>query len=255
MRSHLPRGVRRFSLLSGIALCAGLGGAIAVAQASDNTIKQTLNSFAPKIVQDESAVTQGLKGYPTGNFMQLTRALQHEVGDLRTLKSRVSHESPSTASGATAKKEIIQGLGLIASAYGTLRDDVLAASGGPVPVAQVTAAVTTDKKGRKKLLTGLNLLGAQSTPSPTTTTTTTTTTIPESQTEARVGEAGKSSASAPVTRGASRGFSPRPPRAPEWRPRHVCRLRIASVSHVASSDQEATGVSGRTTNFERPAST
>jgi hypothetical protein len=63
------------------------------------------------------------------------------------------------------------------------------------------------------------------------------------------------SASAPVTRGASRGFSPRPPRAPEWRPRHVCRLRIASVSHVASSDQEATGVSGRTTNFERPAST
>ena len=166
----MPRGVRRFSLLSGVALCAGLGGAIAVAQASDNTLKQTLNSFAPKIVKDESAVTNGLEGYPKGKVMPLTRALQHEVGDLRTLKSRVSHESASTASGATAKKEIIQGLGLIASAYGTLRDDVLAASGGPVPAAQVTAAVNTDRKGRKKLLAGLNLLGAQSTPNPTTTT-------------------------------------------------------------------------------------
>ncbi len=172
----MPRGVRRFSLLSGVALCAGLGGAIAVAQASDNTLKQTLNSFAPKIVKDESAVTNGLEGYPKGKVMPLTRALQHEVGDLRTLKSRVSHESASTASGATAKKEIIQGLGLIASAYGTLRDDVLAASGGPVPAAQVTAAVNTDEKGRKKFLAGLNLLGAQSTPNPTTTTTPATTT-------------------------------------------------------------------------------
>jgi hypothetical protein len=177
-RSQVPRGVRRFSLLSGVALCAGLGGAIAVAQASDNTLKQTLNSFAPKIVKDESAVTNGLEEYPKGKVMPLTRALQHEVGDLRTLKSRVSHESASTASGATAKKEIIQGLGLIASAYGTLRDDVLAAGGGPVPAAQVTAAVNTDKKGRKKLLAGLNLLGAQSTPSPTPTTPTPTTPTP-----------------------------------------------------------------------------
>jgi hypothetical protein len=175
-RSHVPRRVRRFSLLSAVALCAGLGGAIAVAQASDNTLKQTLNSFAPKIVEDESAVTKGLNGYPNGKVMPLTHALQHEVGDLRTLKSRVSLESASSASGATAKKEIIQGLGLIASAYGTLRDDVLAASGGPVPVAQVTAAVNTDKKGRKKFLSGLKLLAAQSTPNPTTTTTTPTTT-------------------------------------------------------------------------------
>ena len=172
----MPRGVRRFSLLSGVVLCAGLGGAIAVAQASDNTLKQTLNSFAPKIVKDERAVTKGLQEYPQDKVMPLTGALQHEVGDLRTLKSRVSHESASTASGATAKKEIIQGLGLIASAYGTLRDDVLAASGGPVPVAQVTAAVNTDKKGRKKLLAGLNLLGVQSTPNPTTPTTPTPTT-------------------------------------------------------------------------------
>ena len=34
----------------GLALCVALGGAIAVAQASDNAIKQTLNSFGPKIL-------------------------------------------------------------------------------------------------------------------------------------------------------------------------------------------------------------
>ena len=156
----MPRGVRRFSLLSGVALCAVLGGPIAAAQASDNTLKQTLNNFAPKIVKDENAVTKGLHEYPQGKVRPLTRALKHEVGDLHTLKSRLSHESASTASGAKAKKDIIKGLGLIASAYGTLRKDVLAANGGPVPAAQVTAAVNTDKKGRKKFLAGLKLLGA-----------------------------------------------------------------------------------------------
>ncbi|MGH2887876.1 MAG: hypothetical protein ACRDPA_35125 [Solirubrobacteraceae bacterium] len=154
----MPRGIRRFPLLSGVALFAILGGPVAVAQASDNTIKQTLNSFAPKIVKDESAVTNGLKGYPKGKVRPLTRALKHEVGDLHTLKSKLSHESASTATGARAKKDIIKGLSLIATAYGNLRKDVLAANGGPVPAAQVNAAVGTDKKGRKKFLAGLNLL-------------------------------------------------------------------------------------------------
>ena len=156
----MPRGVRRFSLLSGVALCAILGGPIAVAQASDNTIKNTLNSFATKIKKDENAVKSGLKGYPKGRVRPLTHALKHEVGDLHALKSRLSHESASSSAGAKAKTDIIKGLGLIASAYGTLRKDVLAANGGPVPAAQVNAAVNTDKKGRKKFLAGLKLLGA-----------------------------------------------------------------------------------------------
>jgi hypothetical protein len=163
----VPRGVRRFSLLSGVALCAVLGGAIAVAQATDNTLKATLNSFAPKIVKDENAVKKGLQGYPTGKVRPLTRALQHEVGDLRALKSQVSHESASSAAGAKAKTDIITGLGLIASAYTALRNDVLAVHGGPVPAAQVNAAVSTDKKGRKKFLAGLKLLSAQPQPNPT----------------------------------------------------------------------------------------
>lgn len=154
----MPRGVRRFSLLSGVALCAVLGGPLALAQASDNTIKQTLNSFAPKIVKDENAVKKGLAGYPKGKVRPLTHALKHEVGDLHALKSQLSHESASSASGAKAKTDIIKGLGLIASAYGTLRKDVLAAHGGPVPAAKVNAAVSTDKKGRTKFLAGLKLL-------------------------------------------------------------------------------------------------
>jgi len=155
----VPRGVRRFPLLSGVALCAILAGPIAVAQASDNSLRATLDSYGPKIVKDEKAVKKGLKGYPAGKVRPLTRALKHEVGDLHTLKSKLAHESASTTAGAKARTDIIKGLGLIASAYGTLRKDVLAANGGPVPAAKVKAAVKTDEKGRKKYLAGLNLLG------------------------------------------------------------------------------------------------
>jgi hypothetical protein len=154
----VPRVVRRFALLSGVALCAILGGPIALAQASDNTIKGTLNNFAPKIVKDESAVTKGLHEYPQGKVTPLTRALKHEVGDLHALKSKLLRDSASSSTGAKAKKDIVKGLSLIASAYSTLRKDVLAAHGGPVPAAQVNAAVNTDKQGRKKFLAGLNLL-------------------------------------------------------------------------------------------------
>jgi hypothetical protein len=158
-RSHVPRGIRRISLLSGVALCAILGGPIAVAQASDDSLKTTLNSFGPKIAKDENAVKSGLAGYPKGRVRPLTRALEHEVGDLHALKSQLSHESASTAAGAKAKTDIIKGLGLIATAYGSLRKDVLAVHGGPVPAAQVNSAVKIDRKGRKKFLAGLKLLG------------------------------------------------------------------------------------------------
>jgi hypothetical protein len=154
----VPRGVRRISLLSGVALCAILGGPIAVSQASDTSLKQTLNNFAPKIAKDENAVKTGLKGY-SKRSTPLTRALKHEVRDLHALKSQLSHQSASSPAGAKAKTDIIKGLGLIASAYGTLRKDILAVHGGPVPAAQVNAAVKTDKKGRKKFLAGLKLLG------------------------------------------------------------------------------------------------
>jgi hypothetical protein len=147
-------------LLSGVALCAVLGGPIALAQASDNTLRATLNSFAPKIVTDENAVKNGLIGYPQGRVKPLVHALTHEVSDLHSLKRKLAHDSASSANGAKAKADIVRGLGLIATAYGALRRDVQNAHGGPVPRSQVTAAVNTDKKGRAKLLAGLKLLSS-----------------------------------------------------------------------------------------------
>jgi hypothetical protein len=155
----VPSSVRRFSLLLGVALCGILAGPIAVASASDNSLRSTLNSYAPKIVKDENAVRNGLNGYPQGRVKPLVHALSHEIGDLHSLKSKLAHESASSGAGAKGKKDIVKGLTLIANAYGALRNDVKVANGGPVPAAKVNAAVSTDKKGRKKLLAGLKLLG------------------------------------------------------------------------------------------------
>jgi MoxR-like ATPase len=146
-------------VLAGVALCAVLVGPVAVAQASDNTLRSTLNAYGPKIVKDEKAVKNGVDvQYPNGHWKKLTRALKHEVRDLRALKRKLAHESASSARGRKAKRLIVKGLNLIANAYAALRNDVLAVHGGPVPKAQVNAAIGTDKKGRKKLLAGLHLL-------------------------------------------------------------------------------------------------
>ncbi|MBV9684308.1 MAG: hypothetical protein JO046_21135 [Solirubrobacterales bacterium] len=154
----MPSAIGRGWVLSGIALCAVLAGPVAIAQASDNTMRATLNHYAPKIVKDENAVRTGLIGYPQGKVKPLVRALNHEVGDLRALKRKLAQEQASSARGTKAKRLIIKGLGLIANAYGALRRDIQAAHGGAVPRSKVAAAVRTDKKGRAKLLAGLKLL-------------------------------------------------------------------------------------------------
>lgn len=154
----MPRAIRRCSLLSGVALCAVLAGPVALAQATDNTLRVTLNSYATKITNDERAVKNGLAQYPKGHWKVFTRALKHEVGDLRSLKGKLAHERASTRRGAKAKKEVMRGLGLIAAAYAALRQDVLAVHGGAVPASKVNAAIATDNKGRKKLKAGLRLL-------------------------------------------------------------------------------------------------
>ena len=154
----MPNAIRRGSVLTGIALCAVLGSGVGVAQASDNTLRATLNAYAPKIVKDENAVKNGLVGYPQGKIRPLTRALNHEVSDLHALRKKLHHESASSARGKKAKSDIISGLSLIAAAYGALRTDVLDAHGGPVPKSKVNSAIATDKKGRTKLLAGLHLL-------------------------------------------------------------------------------------------------
>jgi hypothetical protein len=150
--------IRRCSVLSGLALCALLIGAVGVAQASDNTLRATLNAYGPKILHDENAVKSGVIGYPKGKVKPLVRALTHEVADLHALRKKLNHESASSARGKKAKGDIILGLSLIANAYGALNHDIQVAHGGAVPAAKVNAAIATDKKGRNKLLAGLHLL-------------------------------------------------------------------------------------------------
>ncbi|HEX4281902.1 MAG TPA: hypothetical protein VHZ27_14140 [Solirubrobacteraceae bacterium] len=164
----MPRSVRRFSLLSGVALCAILAGPIAGAQASDNTIRATLNHYGPIICAhenaagrctkgEEAAVTNGLDGYPASHE-RLVRALGHELATLRAMKRTLVGESASSARGAKGRSDIIKGVTLIIDAYAALRHDVQVANGGPVPASKVNPIVNTDKKGRSKLQAGLNLL-------------------------------------------------------------------------------------------------
>jgi hypothetical protein len=154
----VPRSVSRRLVVLGIAALGALAGPVAIAQASDNDLRNTLNQYSPKIVRDENAVKRGLSEYPKGKSRPLTRALKREVTDLHALKGLLKHESGSSRKGKKAKKDIVKGLGLIASAYTALRNDVLAAHGGAVPASEVNAAVATDKRGRTKLLAGLGLL-------------------------------------------------------------------------------------------------
>ena len=165
----MPRSVRRLSLLAGVALCAILGGPIAGASASDNTIRATLNHYGPIICAhqnaagrctkgEEAAVTNGLVGYP-GTHKRLVRALGHELGTLQALKRALVGESASSARGAKGRSDIIKGVTLIIEAYAALRHDVQVANGGPVPASKVDPIVSTDKKGRSKLQAGLKLLG------------------------------------------------------------------------------------------------
>ncbi|HTU86768.1 MAG TPA: hypothetical protein VMF57_14410 [Solirubrobacteraceae bacterium] len=156
----MERSVGRRWVLSGVVAFAVLAGPVAAAQASDNDLRQTLNTYAPKIVKDENAVKKGLKEYPKGKSKPLVKALNHEVSDLHSLKKALTHESASSTKGRKGKKDIVKGLGLIATAYGALSRDVQAAHGGAVPASEVNAAVSTDKQGRTKLLAGLHLLSS-----------------------------------------------------------------------------------------------
>lgn len=155
----MPRSVCRRLVLLGVAVCAVLGGPVAVAQASDTTIINTLIAYGPKIKHDEHAIKVGLQEYPKGKVRPLVRALTHEVGDLHVLANQLAHERPSSAKGRKAKKDLVNGYRLVATAYTELRNAVRAAHGGAVSPSAVNAAIATRNKGHAKVLAGFKLLG------------------------------------------------------------------------------------------------
>lgn len=155
----MPRPVRRRLVLTAMAACVVLAGPVAVAQASDTKIIGTLNVYGPKIKHDELAIQAGINAYRKGKVRPLIRALNHEVGDLHALNKKLKHERASSGRGRKAKKDLVRGFGLIAAAYTALRQDVQAAHGGSVPVAEVKAAQHTRNRGHAKVVAGLKLLG------------------------------------------------------------------------------------------------
>lgn len=152
--------LRRCSLLSPIAVCAVLSGPIAAAQASDTTVRATIDSYNSKILKDESKILSAASSYDqTHNSAPLTAALRHEVSDLHSLKGKLAKESASTSKGRKGKDDVVKGLGLIASGYSALAKDVQAASANkPVTKAQLNAAKAADSKGHKLVVAGLKLL-------------------------------------------------------------------------------------------------
>jgi len=148
--------VRGCAVAAAVAVCAVLAGPLASAQASNATLRATVNSYNSRIRHDEARVLDGLSAYKNHHPAPLIRAIRHEVRDLNALKRQLAGESGSTARGRAAKSDIIQGVGLIASAYVALERDVQAPSGfRPVSLAKVRAKVI---RGRAKLLAGLKLL-------------------------------------------------------------------------------------------------
>ena len=149
---------RRFAILSCVTLLAVVGGLVTVARANDNDLRGTLTKYVPNIVKDEQTLKSALPKYAHGEAKPLIRALNHEVGALDRLRSRLKRESASSARGAKAKSLVVQGLGLLATAYRRLRKDIQAARDGPVPAAKVKAAVSMRTRGRTKLLAGAKLI-------------------------------------------------------------------------------------------------
>ena len=142
--------VRRFSVLSCVTLFGVVGGIVTVARANDNDVRGTLTKDVPNIIKDEQTLKHALPKYAHGQAKPLVRALNREVADLDTMRSQLKRESASSARGAKAKSLVINGLGLIASAYTRLHKDVQAAHDGPVPAAEVKVAVSMRTRGRTK---------------------------------------------------------------------------------------------------------
>jgi hypothetical protein len=150
-------------VLLGAAICAILGGPVAVAHADDNTLRATLNSYSLKIKRDEQAIGRGLNEYHyQGKWRPLVEAYNHEVPDLRALRWKLIMEHASTATGATARHDLAKGLRLIASAYAALSHIVQVAQDGPLPPLQTHAALRTGKRGQKLFKTGFDLLRSTS---------------------------------------------------------------------------------------------
>jgi hypothetical protein len=156
----MSRSIRRCSALSLLASCAILAGPIVSAQASDTSIRATIVSWEGRIMQDENAVGQAVRGFvQDGQAAPVIMTMTREDRDLHTLIARLDAQSASTARGAQGKADVTGGLRLIATAYGDLAGDYRSmGTANPASPSKINATVSLDKQGRAKLKAGLRLL-------------------------------------------------------------------------------------------------
>ena len=99
----MHRSVHRRWLLSAIVVGAMLAGPVAGAQASDSTVRATIDAYNTRVAKDEARIVDTAATYDkTRNATPLVNALHREVRDLRALKAQLGRESGSTLADARA---------------------------------------------------------------------------------------------------------------------------------------------------------
>lgn len=135
---------------------------VAVAQASDSSLRTTVKNDVPRITASQAKILTGLSKFEkTHSATALIKAIKAQDRNLTALKHRLSGESASSTAGGHGKADIVRGLTLIVGSNTTLAKDVAkAASHKSVSKAQVAAASAADKKGNRDLVAGAKLLKA-----------------------------------------------------------------------------------------------
>jgi hypothetical protein len=137
-------------------------GPVAVAQASDSSLRATVKRDVPRITASQARILTGLSKFEkTHSATALIKAIRAQDRNLTSLRHRLTAESASSTAGRRGKTDIIRGLTLIVGSNKTLAKDIAkAASHQTVPKAQVAAASAADKRGNRELVAGAKLLKA-----------------------------------------------------------------------------------------------
>lgn len=156
------RTCRRAAASSLLAGGVALVGPIAVAQATDATLRATVKSDIPRITRSQAKILNGEASLQQSNSPKaLIKAISAQDRNLKALRAELSREAPSSATGAKAKRDMVAGLKLIVGSNTTLSKDLVKnAKGEKVSKAQLKAAVARDIKGSRDLNTGAKLLKA-----------------------------------------------------------------------------------------------
>lgn len=156
----MSRRFRHTPAVAPLLAAVAMLGPVAAAQANDASLRAALKTDAPKINHSQAKILDGLATYQkTNSPSALIKAIHAQNIDLKSLQVKVSGDSPSSATGAKAKADIVKGLRLIIGSNNTLAKALQrSATGKPVSKSKLEAALSADRKGNADLNTGAKLL-------------------------------------------------------------------------------------------------